>query len=75
MHNRLSLSLEDSQSGEAELGVLGVLEETSGRQDSANTTEDTQEEVVCVGRFNFFSNNGTCRSGGNKGHMQESHSS
>jgi len=39
MSNRLSLSLEDSQSGEAGLGASGALEETSGRQDSANTTE------------------------------------
>jgi len=39
MSNRLSLSLEDSQSGEAGPGVSGALEETSGRQDGANTTE------------------------------------
>jgi len=39
MRNRLSVSLEDSQSGEAGLGALGALEETSGRQDGANTTE------------------------------------
>jgi len=39
MSNRLSLSLEDYQSREAEPGASGVLEETSGRQDSANTTE------------------------------------
>jgi len=34
--NRLSLSLDDSQSRE---GGPGALEETSGRQDDANTTE------------------------------------
>jgi len=39
MSNRLSLSLEDSQSGEAGPGASGALEETSGRQDGANTTE------------------------------------
>jgi len=39
MSNRLSLSLEDSQSGEAGPGALEALEETSGWQDSANTTE------------------------------------
>jgi len=39
MSNRLSLSLEDSQSGEAGPGASGSLEETSGRQDGANTTE------------------------------------
>jgi len=39
MTNRLSLSLEDSQSGKAGPGALGALEETSGRQDGANTTE------------------------------------
>jgi len=38
-NNRLSLSMEDSQSGEAWLGALGALEETSGQQNSANTTE------------------------------------
>jgi len=41
-NNRLSLSMEDSQSGEAwlgALGALGALEETSGQQNSANTTE------------------------------------
>jgi len=38
MSNRLSLSLEDSQCGEAGLGASGALEETSGRQDGANTT-------------------------------------
>ena len=37
MSNRLSLSLEDSQSGEAGPGASGTLEETSGRQDGANT--------------------------------------
>jgi len=39
MSNRLSLSLEDSQRGEAGPGASGALEETSGRQDGANTTE------------------------------------
>ena len=39
MSNRLLLSLEDSQSGKAGPGASGVLEETSGRQDGANTTE------------------------------------
>ena len=39
MSNRLSLRLEDSQSGEAGPGASGALEETSGRQDGANTTE------------------------------------
>jgi len=39
MSNRLSLSLEDSQSGEAGPGASGALEETSGRQECANTTE------------------------------------
>jgi len=39
MSNRLSLSLEDSQSGEAGPGASGALEETSGRQDGAYTTE------------------------------------
>ena len=39
MSNRLSLSREDSQSGEAGPGASWALEETSGRQDSANTTE------------------------------------
>jgi len=39
MSNRLSLSLEDSQSGEAGPGASGALEETSGRQDGANTTQ------------------------------------
>jgi len=37
MSNRLSLSLEDSQRGEAGSGASGALEETSGRQDGANT--------------------------------------
>jgi len=39
MSNRLSLSVEDCQSGEAGPGASGALEETSGRQDGANTTE------------------------------------
>jgi len=39
MSNRLSLSLEYCQSGEAGPGALGALEETSGWQDGANTTE------------------------------------
>jgi len=39
MSNRLSLNLEDSRSGEAGPGVSGALEETSGQQDGANTTE------------------------------------
>jgi len=39
MSNCLSLSLEDSQSGEAGLRASGPLEETSGGQDGANTTE------------------------------------
>jgi len=39
MSNRLSLSPEDSQSGDAGPGASGALEETSGRQDGANTTE------------------------------------
>jgi len=39
MSNRLSFSLEDSQSGEAGPGASGALEETSGRQDRANTTQ------------------------------------
>jgi len=39
MSNRLSLSLEDSQSGEAGPGASGALEETSGQQDCANPTE------------------------------------
>ena len=39
MSNRLSLSLEDSQSGEAGPGASGALEETSGWQDGANTPE------------------------------------
>jgi len=39
MSNLLSLSLEDSQSGEAGPGVLGALEETSGRHEGANTTD------------------------------------
>jgi len=39
MSNRLSLNLEDSRSGEAVLGASGALEETSGQQDGANTTE------------------------------------
>jgi len=37
--NILSLSQEDSQSGEAGPGASGALEETSGRQEGANTTE------------------------------------
>jgi len=36
---RLSLSLEDSLSGEAGPVASGALEETSGRQDGTNTTE------------------------------------
>jgi len=39
MSNPLSLSLEDSQSREARPGASGALEEPSGRQDGANTTE------------------------------------
>jgi len=39
MCNRLSLSLEDSQSGEAWPGAPGALEENSCRQDGANTAE------------------------------------
>jgi len=39
MSNRLSLSLEDSQSGDAVPGASEALEQTSGRQDGANTTE------------------------------------
>jgi len=39
MSNRLLLSLEDSQSGKAGPGASGALEETSGRQHGANTTE------------------------------------
>jgi len=39
MSNRLSLSLPDSQSGEAGPGASRALEETSGRQDGLNTTE------------------------------------
>jgi len=39
MSNQLSLSLEDSQSGEAGPWAFGALEETCGRQDGANTTE------------------------------------
>ena len=39
MSNRLSLSLEDSQNGEAGPGASVALEETSGRQDGANTRE------------------------------------
>jgi len=39
MSNRLSLSLEDSQSGEAGLGALGALEETSCQQDGVNTMQ------------------------------------
>jgi len=54
MSNRLSLSLEDSHSREAGPEALGALEETSGRQDGANTTEGAEGEVVRGGRFNFF---------------------
>jgi len=39
MSNRLSLSLDDSRSGEAGPRASGALEETSGWQDVANTTE------------------------------------
>jgi len=39
MSNCLSLSLEDSLGGEVEPGGAGALEETSGRQDGANSTE------------------------------------
>jgi len=39
MSNRLSLTLEDSQSREAGQGASGALEETNGQQDGANTTE------------------------------------
>jgi len=39
MSYRLSLSLEDSHSGEAGPRPLGALDATSGRQDGANTTE------------------------------------
>jgi len=39
MSNRLSLSLEDSQSGEVGAGASGALEETRGQQDGANTME------------------------------------
>ena len=39
MSNHLSLRLDDSQGGEAGSGALGALEETSGGQDSGNTTE------------------------------------
>jgi len=39
MSNRLSLRLEDGQSGEAMPGASGVLDATRGRQDGANTTE------------------------------------
>ena len=39
MSNCLSLSLEDSQSGEAGLGASGPLEKTNGGQDGANTME------------------------------------
>jgi len=39
MSNCLSLSLQDSQSGEAGPGASGALEQPSGRQDGANTTE------------------------------------
>jgi len=39
MSNRLSLSVVDSQSGEAGPGASGPLEETSGPQDGANTRE------------------------------------
>jgi len=39
MSNRLSLSLEDSQRGEAGSGVPRALEEPSRLQDGANTTE------------------------------------
>jgi len=70
MTKRLSLSLENSQSGEGGPGASGALEETSGRQDSVNTTEGASGEVVRVGRLNIFSSDGPRRSGGNKGHMQ-----
>jgi len=39
MSNSLSLTLEDSQSGEDWLGAPGPLEATSGQQDGANTTD------------------------------------
>jgi len=39
MSNPLSLSLEDSHSGEARPGASAAQEETSGRQDGANTME------------------------------------
>jgi len=39
MSNHLSLRLEDVQSGEPGPGVSRALEATSGRQDSATTTE------------------------------------
>jgi len=68
--NRLSLSLEDSPSGEAGPAASGVLEETSCRQDGANTTEGAYAEVVRVATFNFFSSDGTRRSRCNKGHME-----
>jgi len=39
MSNHLSLSLEDCQSGKAGPGASVALEETSGQQDGANTTQ------------------------------------
>jgi len=39
MSNRLSLRLKDSESRQAGPGASGELEETSGRQDGANTRE------------------------------------
>jgi len=39
MSNCLSLSLEDSESGEGGPGASGALEETSGRRDGPNNTE------------------------------------
>jgi len=39
MSNRLSLSLEDSQSGEVGAWAPGAREETRGRQDGTNTME------------------------------------